>query len=46
VSAAAFGQLAGAYSGLQAIPQPWQQGLLAQETLARFADRLLQSPGV
>ena len=46
VAAAAYGQLAGAYYGVEAIPGPWRDALLGLPRLEHLADQMLQSPGV
>jgi ADP-ribosylglycohydrolase len=46
VAGAAYGQLAGAARGLDAIPAAWRATLPDAERLQRFADQLLRSRGV
>ena len=41
VVAAAYGQLAGAYHGVSAIPGIWRNSLMKQEVVIDSADRLL-----
>jgi ADP-ribosylglycohydrolase len=41
VHAAAYGQLAGAYYGVSAIPAVWRNSLIRKEVIDQFADRLL-----
>ena len=41
VVAAAYGQLAGAYHGVSAIPGIWRNSLMKQEVVIDTADRLL-----
>ena len=44
VAGAAYGQLAGAFYGLGAIPATWRAALPAAPLLERFADQLLKGP--
>jgi ADP-ribosyl-[dinitrogen reductase] hydrolase len=41
-SGAVFGALAGAYYGVQNIPQDWRRAILQSETLIDLAERLVQ----
>jgi ADP-ribosylglycohydrolase len=42
---AVYGQLAGAFYGVEAIPTRWRQKLVARDTLERLADGLLRAAG-
>jgi ADP-ribosylglycohydrolase len=42
VISAVYGQLAGAFHGLGALPRGWRQALVHQELIAQLADRLLR----
>jgi ADP-ribosyl-[dinitrogen reductase] hydrolase len=46
VAGAAYGQLAGAFYGLAAIPPAWRDALPAASLLERFADQLLKGPSL
>ena len=46
ITAAAYGQLAGAYYGVEGIPRLWRDALLNLPRLEDFADRLLQGRGL
>ena len=41
IHGALYGQLAGAFYGVQGIPKPWNRALLRRELLQDVADRLL-----
>ncbi len=41
IQGALFGQLAGAFYGVQGIPKPWNRALLRRDLLEDAADRLL-----
>jgi ADP-ribosyl-[dinitrogen reductase] hydrolase len=41
VATAAYGQLAGAYYGVGAIPGTWRNSLIGKDSIEMLADRLL-----